>query len=87
MLTDSEDVEAELIRQLDLLEEVVQPPCRVDFGADVGEGVEAKFHLGFLSGRVRRDVGLSLFEALEAGGAHGDRIPLRRLDSCQVTKS
>jgi hypothetical protein len=53
VLTDAEDVEAELICQLDLLEEVVQPPCRVDLGADVGEGVEAKFHLRFLLGRVR----------------------------------
>src|SRR5829696_4665573 len=53
VLADAEDVEAELICQLDLLEEVVQPPCRVDLGADVGEGVEAKFHRRFLSGPVR----------------------------------
>src|SRR5918994_1852055 len=52
VLADAEDVEAELIRQLDLLEEVVQPSCRVDLGADVGEGVEAQFHRLFLSGRV-----------------------------------
>ena len=52
VLADAEDVEADLIGQLDLLEEVAQPPCRVDLGADVGKGVEAKFHLGFLSGRV-----------------------------------
>jgi len=53
VLTDAEDVEADLIRQLDLLKEVVQPSCRVDLGADVGEGVEAKLHRRFLSGRIR----------------------------------
>ena len=53
VLADAEDVEAELICQLDLLEEIVQPPRRVDLGADVGEGVKAEFHRRFLSGRVR----------------------------------
>jgi hypothetical protein len=40
VLTDTEDVEADLVGQLDLLEEVAKPPCRVDLGPDVGEGVE-----------------------------------------------
>jgi hypothetical protein len=44
VLADAENFEAELIRQLNLLEKVAQPPCRVDLGPDVGEGVETKFH-------------------------------------------
>jgi hypothetical protein len=49
VLADAEDVEADLVGKLDLLEEVSQPPCRADLRADVGEGVEAKFHHRFLS--------------------------------------
>jgi hypothetical protein len=41
VLPDAENVEAYLIGELDLLEEVSQPPCRADLRADVGEGVEA----------------------------------------------
>ena len=41
VLADAEDVEADLVGQLGLLEEVAQPLCRVDLGADVGEGVES----------------------------------------------
>src|ERR671939_390429 len=52
-LADAEDLEAELIREFDLLEEVAKPLCRVGLGAEVGEGVEAKFHQRLLSGRVR----------------------------------
>lgn len=53
VLADAKDIEADLVGQLDLLEEVAQPLCRADFQADVGESVEAKFHSRFLSDRVR----------------------------------
>src|SRR5215212_682688 len=53
VLADAEDIEADLVGKLDLLEEVAQPPRRVGLGPYVGEGVEAKFHRRFLSGRVR----------------------------------
>jgi hypothetical protein len=40
VLADAEDIEAELVGQLDLLEEVAQPQCRVDLRPYVSEGVE-----------------------------------------------
>jgi hypothetical protein len=40
MLADTEDVEAKLVGQLYLLEEVAQPPGRVDLRPYVGEGIE-----------------------------------------------
>jgi hypothetical protein len=54
VFADAEDVEADLIRELDLFQEVAQPLCRVDLGSDVGKGVETKFYRRFLSGQVRR---------------------------------
>src|SRR5215212_10213656 len=65
VLADAEDIEADLVGKLDLLEEVAQPPCRVGLGPYVGEGVEAKFHRRFLSGRVRRT---RTFGAVQAPG-------------------
>jgi hypothetical protein len=53
VFADAEDVEADLIRQLNLLEEIMHPLRGVDLGTDVGEGVEAKFHRRFLPGLVR----------------------------------
>jgi hypothetical protein len=53
VLANAEDIETYLVGQFDLLEEVAQPLCRVDLGADIGESVEAKFHCRFLSGRDR----------------------------------
>jgi hypothetical protein len=41
VLADAENIKADLIGQLGLLEEVTQPLCRVDLWADVGEGVKA----------------------------------------------
>jgi hypothetical protein len=41
VLPDAESIEAYLIGELDLLEEVAKPLCRADLRADVGEGVEA----------------------------------------------
>jgi hypothetical protein len=52
VLADAEDVEADLVGQRDLLQQVAQPPRRIDLGSDVGEGVEAEFHLRFLSARI-----------------------------------
>jgi hypothetical protein len=54
VLADAEDVEADLVGQHDLLEEVAHPPRRVDPGSHVGEGVQTELHRRFLSGRVRR---------------------------------
>jgi hypothetical protein len=53
VLADAENIKADLIGQLGLLEEVTQPLCRVDLRADVGEGVKAQFHHRFLSARAR----------------------------------
>ena len=54
VLPDAEDVEAGLIRELDLFDEIAQPLCRSDPWTDVGKGVETKFYRRFLSGQVRR---------------------------------
>jgi hypothetical protein len=67
VLTDAEDVEADLVGQLDLLEEVVQPLCRGDLRTDVGEGVETEFHRRFLSSPFATDVRVR-FEPLEEAG-------------------
>lgn len=50
MLADAEDVETDLVCQLDLLDEVAQPPCGVHARTDVRERVQAEFHRRFLSG-------------------------------------
>ena len=49
MLAQPKHVEADLVGQLDLLDQVAQPLMRADgawawFRADVGEGVETEFH-------------------------------------------
>ena len=50
VLADAEDVEPELIRELDLLEQIGQPlllrdrPARLRIGRAVGERIEAKLH-------------------------------------------
>ena len=54
VLAEAEDVEADLIGQLDLLDQVAQALMRADMArgparADVGESVEAEFHDACLS--------------------------------------
>jgi hypothetical protein len=50
MLAEPEHVEADLVGQLDFLDEVAQPFMRADgagtrLWADIGESVETEFHL------------------------------------------
>ena len=52
VLADAEHVEADLLRELDLLEEVSQALCRGDAAADVREGEDADLHGGFYRSRV-----------------------------------
>ena len=44
VLADGEHVEAELVGQLGLLEQVAHPLLRADAGGEVGEGGESEFH-------------------------------------------
>ncbi len=53
VLADAKDVEADLIRQLDLLDQVAQPLRGIHTRSNVRKSVKAKLHRGFLSIRVR----------------------------------
>jgi len=53
VLADAEDVEADLIREHYLLDELAHPPSRVAARTNVRKGVEAEFHRGFLSGHIQ----------------------------------
>ena len=60
VFAEAEDIEADLVGQRDLLDQVAQPLGRADpslgrrIGADIAESVEAEFHARPLPGEVSR---------------------------------